>query len=198
AILVLGVPLAALLLRPGNAGFARYYVTSLIGLLLLIAAIAGYALDRRGSIRWVAVALLLVLAGLNLAADADVMRLQRGRPDAPTADIAKVSPTGARVAVDRRYLAIVTVSAARARYPVHFAKRCEPAGFLLIPQPQQRAAPATVVRCGVAMRKLDSSTTSPMTGDAWVLYGAEALQTHRPPVSGPPPGGNPRLSGRAG
>src|SRR5207253_11131056 len=161
AILVLGVPLAALLLRPGNAGFGRYYVSSLVGLLLLIPAIAGYALDRRGPIRWATAITLFAFVGLNLAADADVMRLRRGRPDAPIADIAKVSPTGARIAVDRRYVAIVTVSATRAHYPVQFAKGCEPAKFLLIPQPEQRAALATVVRCGVPMRKLDSSTTSP-------------------------------------
>jgi hypothetical protein len=169
-ILILGIPVAALVLRPGNTGFARYYVTSLVGLLLLIGGLAGRALEARKPIRWATAAILLALVGLNLAACMELIRMQRGRPDAPVADMARLSPAGARVAVDPRFEAVITVAATRAHYPVRFAKGCEPAEFLFAPHPLERKAPAMVVHCGLQMRELDSSTTSPMTGDAWALY----------------------------
>jgi hypothetical protein len=177
AILILGVPLAALALRIGNTGFARYYISSLVGLLLLAAAFAGRAIDSRGPVRWATAALLLLFAWFNLAGDAQLIRLERGRPDRPVADMARLSPAGASAAVDRRYEAIVRLAAGRARYPLHFAKKCELAEFLLVPRPLDRAPPPSVARCGLRMRQLDLSTTSPMTGDAWVLYGAKSLQT---------------------
>jgi hypothetical protein len=175
AILALGVPIAALLLRPGNAGFARYYVTSLVGLLLLVAAIAGRALDGRGPIRWVACVLLLAFAASNVVGDVELIRLQRGRPDAPVADMAKRSPSGARVAVNQRYEAILNVAAARSDYPVQIVRGCGPTDYLLVPRPVSSVTPARVLYCGQAMRLLDASTTSPMTGDAWLLYGAQDL-----------------------
>jgi hypothetical protein len=175
AISILGVPLAALLLRPGNAGFARYYVTSLIGFVLLAALLAGCALGTRGPIRWGALIFLVAFARLNLAGDYELIRLARGRPDAPVADMARLSPGGARVALDRRFEAIVTVAARRSHYPLQLVGGREPADFLLLPRPIAGSAPTRLVRCGTAMRRLDSSTTSPMTGDAWVLYGAQDL-----------------------
>jgi hypothetical protein len=175
ALLVLGVPLAALVLRPGNAGFARYYVTSLVGLILLVGALAGRAFDKRGPIRWAAGGLLLVLTGLNLLGDAELIRLQRGRPDGAVADMAKLSPAGARLTANPRFEAIARVAATRAHYPAQLVSNCEAAEFLLIPRPEQRAIPPKIVHCGVPMRERDSSTTSPMTGDAWVLYGAQDL-----------------------
>lgn len=188
AILILGIPLAALALRLGNTGFARYYVTSLIGLYLLIAAFAGRALAAAEPVRWAAAALLLLFAGLNLAGDVQLMHFQRGRPDAPVADMVKLAPAGASISVDRRYEAILTVAATRARYPARFTHGCEPAEFLLVPRPLEGRTPETTVRCGLAMRAIDMSSTTPMTGDPWVVYRAESLQTLRPPVSGPPPG----------
>ena len=187
ALLVLGIALGILLLRVGNASFARYYLTSLIGLLLLMAEAAGWALAVRGPSRGLTAALLIVLATLNLASDAELIRLQRGRPDGPIVVMAKLAPEGARVAVDRRFEAIVTVAAKHLGYRVQLTHRCEPAEFMLVPQPPETPAPTAAVHCGTRMRRVDSSTTSPISGDAWVLYAAD-LQTRPPPVSGPPPG----------
>ena len=177
AILILGVPLVALALRLGNTGFARYYMTSLVGLFLLIAALAGRALSKPRPTRWAAALLVLLLAGQNLASDAELIRLQRGRPDGAVADIARLSPAGASVAVDPRFEAVIAVAATRARYSVQLAKGCEPAEYLVVPRSLGQPTPVTVVRCGSRMHELDYSTTSPMTGDAWVLYRAEPLQT---------------------
>ena len=188
ALLILGIALGILLLRVGNASFARYYLTSLIGLLLLISEAAGRALAVRGPTRGLTAALLIVLATLNLAGDAELIRLQRGRPDGPVGVMAKLAPEGARVAVNRRFEAIVTVAARRFGYRVQLTHGCEPAEFMLIPQLPEAPAPTAAVHCGTKMRRVDSSTTSPISGDAWVLYAAENLQTRRPPVSGPPPG----------
>jgi hypothetical protein len=198
-ILILGMPVAVAVLSVGNASHVRYYLISLAGLYLLIAAVDGHALTKRGTIRATALAVLLLFVALSLLGDAQLMRLQRGHPERPLSDVASLSPSGARVAVNPRYEAIMTVAARRAGYPLRLVKNCEQLEFVLAPRPVAPVVPATVTYCGRGMRLLDSSTASPLTGDAWALYRAETLPSRRPPVSGPPPGArNRRLSGRAG
>jgi hypothetical protein len=201
ALLILAVPLAAAAIRPGNTEFARYYLASALGALLLMSEWIGRGLINRPTIRAAAALLLVTLLGTDLYRDSILIAVDRGRPAASVADMAAVAPSGARVAfAEPRLKAVVAVTAERTGYRALFAGGCEPADFLLAAQPRWAdAAPTTVKRCGIEMEAIDSSVTVPITGDSWVLYRAKSLQSFGAADSGrAPAAGNRRISGRAG
>ena len=200
ALLIAAVPLAAVVVRSGNSDFARYYTTSALGLLLLLADWIARGLKDRAPVRAAAALLLVTVLGVGLYRDSLLIAVDRGRPAQPVTDMAALAPAGARVAfAEPRLKGVVAVAAARAGYPARFAGGCTPADFLLAAQSRWSPTPARVVRCGVAMEAIDSSVTVPLTGDSWVLYRARRLQSVRAADSGPAPGAEKsRLSGRAG
>ena len=201
ALLVLAVPLAAAVIRPGNTEFARYYLASTIGVLLFMSAWIGRGLTNRPTIRAAAALLLITLVGVGLYRNLILISLGRGRPAATVADMAALSPSGARVAfTEPRLKAVVAVAAARSGYRARFASGCAPADFLIAAQPRWTdAMPATVEHCGIQMEFVDASVTVPITGDSWVLYRAKSLQSFGSADSGrAPAAGNRRISGRAG
>jgi hypothetical protein len=200
ALLIIAVPLAAGLIRAGNTEFARYYLTSAVGLLLLISDWIARGLEDRPIVRAAAAALLVTLVGVGLYRDSLLIGVDRGRPARPVADMAALAPSGARIAfTEPRLKGVVAVAAERTGYPARFAGGCTPADFLLAAQSRWKPTPASVVRCGVPMQAIDSSVTVPLTGDSWVLYRARNLQSREAADSGPAPGAEKsRLSGRAG
>jgi hypothetical protein len=199
-LLIVAVPLGALIIRPGNTGFPRYYLASAIGLLLLMSEWIGRGLAARPAVRAAATLTLVALVGVGCYRDLQLIALQRGMPARPVSDMAALAPAGARLALDQpRLESVVTVAALRRAYSVRFAGGCAPADFLLAAQSRWTRAPATIDRCGVAMQAIDSSVTIPLTGDSWVLYRAKSLQRLEAADSGPAPGAEKsRLSGRAG
>jgi hypothetical protein len=200
ALLIVAVPLAAGLVRAGNTEFARYYMTSAIGLLLLISDWIARGLKDRPAVRATAAVLLVTVLGVGLYRDSLLIGVDRGSPARPVADMASLAPSGARIAfAEPRLKGVVAVAAERTGYPARFAGGCAPADFLLAAQSRWKPTPARVVRCGVPMQAIDSSVTVPLTGDPWVLYRAGSLQSFRGADSGPAPGArNRRLTGRAG
>ena len=200
ALLIIAVPLAAGLLRAGNTSFARYYLASALGLLLFMADWIGRGLADRAAVRASATMLIVTLVGTSLYRDMELIAVERGRPAASLADMASLSPTGARIAfAEPRLKAVVAVAAGRTGYAARFVEGCAPADFLLAAQSRWSPAPLSVDRCGVRMQAVDSSVTIPLTGDSWVLYRAKSLQTAGAADSGrAPAAGNRRISGRAG
>jgi hypothetical protein len=200
ALLILAVPLGVALLRPGNSEFARYYLASALGLLLLMADWIGRGLAARPSVRAAAAALLLVVLGVSITGDSLLVTAGRGKPAAVVDDMAALSPAGARVAfASPRLKAVVALAAARRGYAARFAPGCVPADFLVAAQTRWALASPEVSRCGVEMQAIDSSATVPITGDSWVLYRAKPLQSFRGADSGRAPAAvNRRISGRAG
>jgi hypothetical protein len=200
ALLIVAVPLAAGLGRAGNTEFARYYLTSAIGLLLLISDWIARGLRDRPAVRAGAAMLLVTVVGVGLYRDSLLIAVDRGRPARPVADMAVLAPSGARIAfAEPRLKGVVAVAAERTGYPARFAGGCAPADFLLAAQSRWKPTPASVERCGVPMQAIDSSVTVPLTGDSWVLYRARNLQSREAADSGPAPGAREsRLSGRAG
>lgn len=177
ALLVLCVPVGLGLVRSGNTSFARYYLTSAVGLLLLISEGVTRGISARPVIRAVALLLAATLVTLCLYRDALLIPIERGRPGAPVGDMAALSPAGARIAFRQpRLKGVVAVAAEERGYPARFAGDCDPADFLLEAQlrwsPQ---LPRTTTRCGVEMDAIDSATAIPITGDSWVLYRAKSL-----------------------
>jgi hypothetical protein len=200
AILILGVPVGAALVQSGNSGFARYYLASAIGLLLLTSEWIARGFDKRPMVKLAAASLLAVLTLTALWRDSELIQLQRGEPDQAVALMAQQAPLGARVALDpKRLEGALTVAAEQAGYPVAIAKGCADADFVLAAQRRWEPTPAAIDHCGIAMRAVGSSVVTTLTGEAWVLYGAQRLQTAGAPVSGRPPAASDRrLSGRAG
>lgn len=200
ALLIVTVPVGLAVARAGNSEFARYYLASALGLLLLMAEWLGRGLAAKPSVRVAAVAVVAALLAAGAYRDSLLISADRGHPAAPVADMAALQPAGARIAfVGPRLKGIVAVAAERSGYAARFAGGCAPADFLLAAQSRWAPTPPTVVRCGVAMKAIDSSVTIPLTGDSWVLYRAKRLQSLEAADSGPAPGAEEsRLSGRAG
>lgn len=191
AILILAVPLAAMLLQPGNAGYARYYLASALGLLLLLAEWLGRAIDRRGPARALALSALAMLAGAGLWRDAQLVALGRGRSDAAVVAIA--AQPGAQVALaPERLEAALTLAADRRGTPLGIASGCAPAAFLLAGHGRFDRPLPVITRCGTRYWPIVEGHTTPLSGDAWTLYRATGLQTAHPlPTTNPP------VSGRA-
>lgn len=177
ALLILAVPLGAGLLQSGNTSFARYYLASAIGLLLLVSEWIGRGFAGRGEARVGAFVLAAALLAVSLYRDSQVIAFDRGRPDGPVSDMARLSPTGARIAFTQpRLKAVVAVAAERTGYAARFAGGCDKADFLLAAQLRWSPPPPRITtRCGVAMVAIDSSVTIPITGDSWVLYRPQEL-----------------------
>jgi hypothetical protein len=181
ALLILAVPVGAGLLRAGNTSFARYYLASALVLLLLVSDWIARGLAARPPVRACAAAVLVALLGVSLYRDSALISIERGHPAAPVADMAALSPAGARVAFAQpRLKGVVAVAAEEAGYRARFAGGCDPADFLLAAQLRwSPPPPRTRMRCGVAMVAIDSSVTIPITGDSWVLYAPQELAKAR-------------------
>lgn len=200
ALLILTVPLGLAMLRASNSGYARYYLMSAVGLLLIFAEWIARGLEGRPAVRASAGLLMVTLIGASLIRDTLLISADRGRPEVPVRDMATLSPSGASVAfAEPRLKAVVAVAAERIGYRARFAGGCAPADFLLAAQKSGSRSAAVVDRCGIEMDAIDSSTAIPLTGDSWVLYRAKTLQSPGSADSGRAPAANDRrFSGRAG
>ena len=184
-ILILGVPVAIALERTGNALFARYYLCSAIGLLVLASEWIGHAAQKPGVPRNVCAAACALFLVTAVWRDSELIELERGEPDRAVRIIAEQSPAGAQLAIGtERLFAPMMAAAERADYPLAEAEGCASAEYLIAVR--TRSTEATVMHCGRPMHAIASSRTTALTGDAWVLY-REGLQTAGPPVSGPAP-----------
>jgi hypothetical protein len=176
-LLILSVPVGAGLVHAGNTNFARYYLATTLGLLLLISDAAAAAIAARPAVRLGALLLGGALVASSLYRDALLIAVERGRPAAPVADMAALSPSGARIAFRQpRLKGVVAVAAEETGYAARFAGGCDHADFLLEVQLRwSPPLPTTTTRCGVPMVAIDSAVSIPITGDSWVLYRPQAL-----------------------
>lgn len=199
-LLILAVPIGLAMLRASNSGYARYYLMSAVGLLLMMAEWIARGLEGRPAARAAAGLLIVTFLGASLYRDGLLISADRGRPAIPVRDMAYLEPSGASVAfAEPRLKAVVAVAAERTGYRARFAGGCAHADFLLAAQSPRSHLSATVQHCGIEMEAIDSSTAIPLTGDSWVLYRAKTLQSFGPADSGRAPTANGRrFSGRAG
>lgn len=183
AILILAVPLAAALLQPGNAGFARYYLASAIGLLLLLAEWLGHAFRQRGPSRVAAALALVLITGAALWRDAQLVELGRGRLDVAAALIGE-QPVALQPG---RLEAALSLAAQHRGNIVSVVRGCAPARFVLVGHGRFDRPAAVIERCGTRYRWIAGARTTPLSGDAWTLYAATGLQSREAPVSGRAP-----------
>jgi hypothetical protein len=177
-LLILSVPLAVGLLHVGNSGFARYYLPSALGLLLIASEWLGGGIAAPDKRRWLSLAVLAILLGASLWRDSELIRLQRGEPGRPLATVAKLAPGGANIAfAEERLRGVMLAAAARSGYRFRTASNCAPAEFLLGARNSASRVQPVVVRCGVAMRAIAYGNTGALSGEGWALYRAQALQS---------------------
>lgn len=170
-LLILGVPVVVFVERIGNAQFARFYLSSAIGLLLLGAEWVGQAVRANDRLRVVCGAAGVLFLTTAFWHDRQIVELGRGQPDRAIRLMARDAPNGATVDVGTyQLIAPVLVAARQADYPIALAKGCVPVDFMIVAR-DVRSTP-TIQRCAQSMRAVGSSEATDLTGDAWVLYRA--------------------------
>lgn len=188
-IAILGLPAAMAILQPANGVILRYYLVSVIALILLAGEWIGGDIAAGGRRRWAAALILIVLAGFGLARDVELIRNRRGDPDGPVRLLAAAFPEGARLAIaNDRARAPLLVAAAQADYPLEIVEgSCAEAAFLLVDRDPGKPAPGRLERCGRRFVAVAGARTSGLSGGDWTLYARRRLPSAAPPVSDPPP-----------
>jgi hypothetical protein len=172
-ILILGVPLAIAVVHSGNVGFARYFLCSAIGLLLLASEWIARELEKSSSRRAGTVAVLGTILLTSLWEDSLLIRLDRGHPDEIVRLMRQRSLEGSRVALETPRLEAVTkVAAIQAAYRVNLVRGCAQADFVISSEPRHLASSGPLARCGVTMRPVGSGSGTALSGDRWILYAA--------------------------
>jgi hypothetical protein len=87
--------------------------------------------------------------------------------------MARNAPKGASVDIRTQQIsAPIIVAAYQADYPLAVKKGCAPAEFMIVLRDPNSTRAA--MRCGQAMHAIGWSEATDLTGDAWVLYRADA------------------------
>ncbi len=171
AVLILGVPLGVALCQAPNTGFARYFLCSAIGLLLVISEWAGRMFAKTGMSRAIAATALGLILLPSLWQDAELLRVERGHPDQIIELMQQRSPAGGSLAIESARLEAVTrVAAYRAGFPLDLVSGCAPAEFAVSSEPRRLANRSPLMRCGVIMHPIGSASGTALTGDSWTLY----------------------------
>lgn len=173
-VLILGVPAALALIHAPNTGFARYFLCSAVGLLLVAAEWLSRLMGGRIAARVGAAVVLGSVLLLSVWQDAALTRIARGHPEQIVHLMQRELPDGARLALETPRLEAVTrVAAARSNYPMQLVDGCAPADFLVTSEPSRLAAPAPIRHCAITMVPIGSAWGTALTGDRWILYRAD-------------------------
>jgi hypothetical protein len=171
-ILLLGLPIMVALLRPGNSQFARYYLVSAFGLLMLIGDRMGALLDDGGWRRWLGAAGLIAVLGGSALQDRSLIDIGRGHNERAIEAMIKRKPNGATVLLaHERAQAILKVAAAQREYPVStHAGSCIPADVLFVER--DRGARVEVIKslCHLHWHAIASDNAIGPSGQDWTLY----------------------------
>jgi hypothetical protein len=187
-LLILSVPLGVGLTRSGNPEFARYYLSSAVGVLLLASVWLGRELRAPAVRNAIALLGLTIMVGGGLWGDYQLIKLRRGDPDRPLQIIAERSSHRPTVAfAEERLKAVLIAAGERRGYRFETASGCDPAEYMLgarwSPTPVRRE----VVRCDTTWHLVDYGNSGRLSGEGWALYRSERLQSTGVAGSGPPP-----------
>ena len=187
-LLILSVPLGVGLMRPGNPAFARYYLSSAVGLLLLASVWIGRELHGPAIRRACALLIVTLMVGASLRGDFELIELRRGDPDRPLRIIEARSGHRPTVAfVEERLEAVLAVAAVRRGSAFTTVSGCDPAEYLLGARLSSSPPLPQVVRCTKTWRLIGYANTGHLSGEGWALYRSERLQSLGVAGSGPPP-----------
>ncbi|RXD06940.1 hypothetical protein EQZ23_02255 [Sphingomonas sp. UV9] len=178
--LVLGIALW----RIGNAGFARYYLVAVVGLLLLLADTAGAAIRRGGWHKVAAIVLALVVVGASLYRDATLATAARGDPGLAIAEMRTRLPRSASVVVDSiRPVPVLDIAARSTGYPLTIRQDCTdptaPAAFAFVDLDPKTRPAAALARCASRYDFVRAGRHLALSGLDWALYARADLPEKR-------------------
>lgn len=171
-VLIAAMPLAVLLLHPGNTHFSRYFLISGIGLLLLLGDRIGTMLENGGWRRAAAVA-AIVLFGLGSVVQIRALASDgRGRIDLAVAAMQAAHPGPTTVIVGgARDMAPLRVAALRIGYPLTIIPQdCSKADAFFVVRETGMAAKPVSNWCGRAWRLIAARDSAGPSGQSWSLY----------------------------
>ncbi|TCP97929.1 hypothetical protein C8J46_10574 [Sphingomonas sp. PP-F2F-A104-K0414] len=174
--LVLGVALW----RIGNAGFARYYLVAVVGLLLLLADSARAAIRHGGWRKGVAIVLTLLVVCASLHRDYALAAAARGDPARAIATMQSRVPLGTTVLVDTiRPIPVLDVAARSIGYPLAIRQTCSKAAFVFIDLDPTTAPASMIARCNDRYRLVQAGRHLALSGLDWALYARGDLPEKR-------------------
>ena len=187
-LLILSVPIALGLMRAGNPEFARYYLSSAIGVLLLASIWIGRELRGPAVRTALALGILTVMVSGSLYGDYQLIELRRGDPDRPLQIIEAQSADEPTVAFAEERLKGVLIAAAERRGSKFVtAAHCAPADYLLGARWSLVPAHSEVTWCGKTWHMVEYGNSGRLSGEGWALYRSQRLQSIGVAGSGPPP-----------
>lgn len=165
--LVLGVALW----RIGNAGFARYYLVAVVGLLLLLADTASAAIRHGGWRRIAAITLTMLVVGASLYRDDALATAARGDPSLAIEAIRARAPNGSGILVDTiRPIPVLDVAARSANYALALHQRCPAPAFAFVDLDRAAPAAGAITRCGSRYSLVRTGRYLALSGLDWALY----------------------------
>jgi len=174
-LLIVGLPVAVAILQIGNGGFARYFITASVALLLLTAEVLALAM-RAGRVWRIAgaVAFAAILVG-SLGLDRTIIAYRRGDPGVAIATMRLRAPEGAAVLITgARSSAVLEVAAASTGYRLQVVPTaCGVARFLFVDQDGHQPMSRRRVHCGVGYGAIAGRGFSGLSGQTWQLYERE-------------------------
>ena len=172
--------LAVALWRIDNAGFARYYLVAVVGLLLLLGDAAGVAISRGGWYRTAGFALILLIVGASLYRDAALGSAARGDPGLAIAAMRARSPAGAGILVDTiRPVPVLDVAARSVGYPLAIRRRCPAPAFAFVDLVTTAPPAVGISRCGTRYSLVRTGRHLALSGLDWALYARADLPEKR-------------------
>jgi hypothetical protein len=187
-ILLLTMPVAILVLMPGNSQFARYHLPLAFGFILITGDWIGSNLERRGLARIAAAFILTLFVGGNLYRDRLLIENRRGQSDLPVATIMRLAPNGSAVRLNiERIRAIVQVAAWQKRYPLRITKGdCGLEPFVLIDRTGEGPAVDAITQCNIHYTRVAAANANSASGQSWTLFAKAPLQSQKPAVNSAP------------
>ena len=168
ALAIIGLPAAVALLTLPNSAIGRYYLLSVVALLLLAGEVAGSALRKRGILRWITLAVLCIILVGSAVRDLTITGDGRGDPSRAVAEMAPRAPKGATATVERARAAPVLEVAAASR---GYRLALEPCGrFLFVDRDGTEPFPAAPILCGQRYRLIAGADPAGLSGTHWRLY----------------------------
>jgi predicted membrane-bound mannosyltransferase len=194
APLIAMMPVAVMLVQPGNTAFPRYYLVVAVGVLLIAGEAAGAAWERRSSFaRVLAAAVICAWLGGSALQVRGLQSNQRGNASAAVAAMERMSPSGARVMIGHyRSEAALAVMSAQTHYPITTKnaateQNCANSQFWFnetydaVPRPTQFTA------CGTRWNEVAGADSVGLSGQSWSLYARQGLPSRMAAVNGPRP-----------
>jgi hypothetical protein len=187
-LLILSVPIGVGLTRSGNPEFARYYLSSAVGVLLLASIWIGREVRGPAFRSALALGAVTVMVGTGLYGDLELIQLRRGDPDRPLQIMEAQSMSEPTVTFAEERLRGVLVAAAERRgIAFSTAAGCDPADYLLGARWSLIPARPEVSWCGKTWHLISFGNSGRLSGEGWALYRSQRLQSIGVAGSGPPP-----------